>query len=449
MTRRFLAIATMLLMAGLTALPAPLLAQAVPDPDAPLRIEISDGVAEPMPIALPPFFADDAPAQEMAEQIARVIAEDLTGSGLFRTMDRADFLQRLESFESPVSFPDWKAIEAEALVTGAVSLSGDQLRVQFRLFDIFAGKPLGDGMQFDAAAEGWRRVAHKLADQIYHRITGEAPYFDSRIVFVGETGPAKARRKRIGIADYDGAGVSWLTDSAALVFSPRFSADGETVMFTSFAPGRPQILATPVAQIAPRPLTGAQGEGMSFGPRPDPTGRWIAFSRESGGNTDIWQMDRNGDTARRLTQGPAIDSAPAWAPDGRRIVFESDRSGENQLYVMGADGSDPTRISFEQGQHFAPAWSPRGDLIAFTRIGAEGMPGGIGVMRPDGSGARLITDDPRDSGASFAPNGRVVMFTRHSKEGPRLYSVDISGQNMRAVGLEMAASDPAWGPLLP
>ena len=421
-------------------LPAPLLAQ-----DEPLRIEITDGVTEPMPIAL---RFEGAPG-DLVARIAGVVAEDLAGTGLFTIADAADAPPT--GFDSAVDYVGWKAAgSAEALVTGAVELGGDTITLRFRLFDIFAGQPLGDGMQFDAPREGWRRAAHKVADQIYSRITGEAPYFDSRIAFIGESGPATARMKRVGVMDYDGAGVKWLTAGSDLALSPRFSPDGRTVLYTSFASGTPQIMALDIQTVTARALTSDPRE-MSFAPRFSPDGRWIAFSRESGGNTDIWIMQvGNPRFAKALTRGPSIDTAPSWSPDGQQIVFESDRSGSSQLYVMRADGSEPTRISFGAGGGYGePAWSPRGDRIAFTRQTPEGS--AIGIMRPDGSDERLLTEGGRDAGPSWAPNGRVLIFTRMGGEDDlaQLHSVDITGRNMRPVALNDAASDPAWGPLLP
>ena len=182
-----------------------------------------------------------------------------------------------------------------------------------------------------------------------------------------------------------------------------------------------------------------------------PDGRWIIFSREQGGNTDIWQMDPSSGAARPLIEGPFIDTAPSYSPDGTQIVFESDRSGSPQLYVVSADGTgEPLRISFGQGRYGAPAWSPIGDLIAFTR--QDGDRFHIGVFRPDGSEEKTLTESFLDEGPTWAPNGRVVMFTRQTPGGDgvaRLHSVDVTGRNMRPVTIEGAASDPDWGPLLP
>ncbi|PAU97821.1 Tol-Pal system beta propeller repeat protein TolB [Paracoccus salipaludis] len=446
-----LVLAAALVLAGPAAAQdaaAPLALPATGD-EGPLRIEITGGQVEPMPIAIAPFF-DEGGAAEMAARIQEVVTADLTGTDLFREIPASAHVARPSGFDDPVAYPDWRAVNAEALILGSVALRDGQVTARFRLFDVFSGQPLGDGMQFDAPEAGWRRVAHKLADQVYARITGEGPYFDSRVTFVSETGPKDARLKRIGIMDYDGANPLWVTDDSALVVSPRFSPDGSQLLYTSFGNGMPQVMLMDVATVQSRPLKQEAGT-MSFAPRFSPDGRWIVYSREKGGNTDIWQMDVATGAERPLTETAAIETSPFFSPDGRQIVFESDQSGTQQIYVMPADGSaEPARISFGEGSYGTPAWSPTGDLIAFTKRNGDKFH--IGVMRPDGTEEKLLTESFLDEGPSWAPNGRVVMFTRQTPGGdgtPRLHSVDVTGRNMRPLSIEGAASDPDWGPLLP
>ena len=446
-----LVLAAALVLAGPAAAQdaaAPLALPAAGD-EGPLRIEITGGQVEPMPIAIAPFF-DEGGAAEMAARIQEVVTADLTGTDLFREIPASAHVARPSGFDDPVAYPDWRAVNAEALILGSVALRDGQVTARFRLFDVFSGQPLGDGMQFDAPEAGWRRVAHKLADQVYARITGEGPYFDSRVTFVSETGPKDARLKRIGIMDYDGANPLWVTDDSALVVSPRFSPDGSQLLYTSFGNGMPQVMLMDVATVQSRPLKQEAGT-MSFAPRFSPDGRWIVYSREKGGNTDIWQMDVATGAERPLVETAAIETSPGFSPDGRQVVFESDQSGSQQIYVMPADGSgEPTRISFGEGSYGTPAWSPKGDLIAFTNQNGDKFH--IGVMRPDGTEEKMLTESFLDEGPSWAPNGRVVMFTRQTPGGdgtPRLHSVDVTGRNMRPLDIEGAASDPDWGPLLP
>ncbi|MCL4105133.1 UNVERIFIED_CONTAM: hypothetical protein GTU68_018840 [Idotea baltica] len=406
--------------------------------NGPLRIEITEGVIEPLPIAIPDFVAENAGGAQFAQQIARVVAADLVGTGLFR----------VSSFGAAVQYADWKAINAQALVTGAVSVDGSgRLTVKFRLFDVFSNAELGDGLVFSGTTGGWRRIAHKVADAVYSRITGEGGYFDSRVVFVSESGPKDNRRKRIAIMDYDGANVQFLTDSNSIVLAPRFSPTGDRVLYTSYESGFPRIYVLDVATVGRRVLQDQAGT-MSFAPRFGPNGQTVVFSLTQGGNTDIYKMGVDGSRLQRLTSSPSIETAPSFSPDGSRIVFESDRSGTQQLYVMSANGGDARRISSGAGRYGTPVWSPRGDLIAFTKQNKGRFH--IGVMRVDGREERLLTASFLDEGPTWSPNGRVIMFMRETQGAngaSALYSVDISGRNLKRVRTEGGASDPAWSPL--
>ncbi len=430
------------LFVGLTLISAPVYAQ-----DGPLRLEIDEGIIEPLPFAVPSFVPDNAAAGQYAQDISRVISSDLTGTGLFREISSDAFISRVSSFDAPVQFADWKAINAQALVTGAVNVSGNRLTVRFRVWDVFSGAELGNGLRFAGTTEGWRRMAHKVADQVYSRITGEGAYFDSRVAFVSESGPKDQRLKRLAIMDYDGANVQYLTDSAAIVLAPRFSPTGDRLLYTSYETGRPQIYVLDIARVRRQELKTQEGT-MSFSPRFSPDGRSIVYSLSQGGNTDLWRMDLASGQSVRLTNTPAIETAPSYSPDGSRIVFESDRSGTPQLYIMPANGGEATRISFGQGRYGTPVWSPRGDLIAFTKQNKGRFH--IGVMRVDGSEERLLTASFLDEGPTWSPNGRVIMFTRETQGASgrsTLYSVDISGRNLKPVRTPDGGSDPSWGPL--
>ncbi len=415
--------------------------------NGPLRIEITDGVIEPLPFAVPNFQPENAAAAELSQNIANVVAADLVGTGLFRQIGSDAFISQVSNFSAPIQYADWKAINAQALITGAVNVSGDgRMTVKFRVYDVFSNAELGDGLQFAGTTNGWRRMAHKVADAVYSRITGEGPYFDSRVVFVSETGPKNDRKKRLAIMDYDGQNTQFLTDSSAIVLAPRFSPTGDRVIYTSYASGFPRINVLDVASVGIRQLD-MPGE-MTFAPRFSQDGQSVVFSLSNGGNTDLYRMSFNGAAPTRLTSAPSIETAPSFSPDGQRIVFESDRSGSPQLYIMSANGGEAQRISFGEGRYGTPVWSPRGDLIAFTKQNKGRFH--IGVMRTDGSEERLLTASFLDEGPSWSPNGRVIMFTRETQGAngaPALYSVDISGRNLKQVRTPNAASDPSWGPL--
>jgi len=414
---------------------------------APLRIEIKNGVIEPLPFAAPQFVAENSAANDLAVDLVNVISQDLVGTGLFRQIPQSAFISTVTSFSSPVEYADWKAINAQALLTGAVSAEGDTVTVKFRVYDVFANQELGTGLKFAGSREGWRRIAHKVADVVYSRITGESGYFDSRVVFVAESGSKGQRRKRLAIMDYDGANVKYLTGSDNIVLAPRFSPTGDRVLYTSYETGFPRIYVMDVGSAERRVLQNAEGT-MSFAPRFSPDGNTIVYALEQGGNTDNHLMDLASGQSRRLTSDASIETAPSFSPDGSQIVFESDRSGSQQLYIMPASGGGAKRISFGEGRYGTPVWSPRGDMIAFTKQSKGRFH--IGVMRTDGSEERLLTASFLDEGPTWSPNGRVIMFTRETQGATgaaNLYSVDISGRNLKPVPTASGGSDPAWSPL--
>jgi TolB protein len=414
---------------------------------APLRIEITEGVIEPMPFAAPTFVPDSSAAGDLAARITQVVIDDLVGTGLFREVPRSAHIARVTSLDAPVAFADWKAINAQALITGAVGVGGDRAQVRFRLWDVFAQAPLGEGLQFDGSTASWRRLGHKVADQVYSRLTGEGGYFDSRVAFVAASGPKEARRKQIAIMDYDGANAVTLTDGSALVLTPRIAPDARRVLFTSYASGVPGVMLLEAGGRQRTVISDASG--MTFAPRFSLDGERVIYSRSVGTGSDIFVSDIGGGGQLQLTRGSSINTAPSFSPDGNRVVFESDRGGTQQLYVMSAAGGEASRISFGDGRYATPVWSPRGDMIAFTKIAGGRFH--IGVMRQDGSGEKLLTGSYIDEGPTWAPNGRVLMFFRESpgaSGGPQIYSVDITGRNLRRVPTGGFASDPSWSGLL-
>ena len=418
--------------------------------DGPLRIKITQGVIEPLKFAIPEFEAENVEAKEIATKISRIVAADLASSGLFREIPSNRFIAQRKTFEEPVRFPDWRAVNAQALVTAAVNTSrSGKLTVKFRIFDIFSGVQLGQGMQLSGRTQAIRRMAHKVADQVYERIIGEGPYFDSRIVFVSESGPKDKRLKRLAIMDFDGENMQFLTGNDNIVLAPRISSDGKQVLYTSWETGFPQIYLLSL-ETGRRKRVNTPGNGVAFSPRFSPNNERIVFSYERDGNIDIYLMELNSLRSARLTSSPFIDTAPSFSPDGRKIVFESDRSGAQQLYILPVTGGAPKRISFGNGRYGTPVWSPRGDLIAFTKQSNGRF--GIGVMRIDGTKERLLSASFLDEGPTWSPNGRVIMFARETRGpsgAPSIYSVDITGRNLRPLNLRAPASDPSWGPVLP
>lgn len=418
---------------------------------AQLKIDITRGNLEPVPVAVSGLTSADGSLSSMGADISRVVAADLERSGLFRPIDPSAFIEQIASGDAIPRYADWRQINAQGLVTGTITgAGGDKIKVSFRLWDTNIEQQIA-GKEFNTFGRNWRRVAHLVADEIYKRLTGEEGYFDTRIVYISETGPARGRIKRLAIMDQDGENHKFLTDGSALVLTPRFSPNTQEILYMSYKGKMPRVYLRDLQ--TGREESMGQFQGMSFAPRFNHDGSRMLMSIANGGNTEIYEMDLRSRAMRRLTNSPGIDTSPSYSPDGRQITFESDRGGSQQLYVMNADGSNPQRISFGNGRYGTPIWSPRSDLIAFTK-----MYGGmfyIGVMRPDGSGERLLTESWLDEGPTWSPNGRVIMFTRGSPgSGPaagrsRLYSVDITGRNLREVMTPTDASDPAWSPLLP
>ncbi len=414
---------------------------------AQLTVTIDRGTVKPLPVAVSPFFGADEALAEDGRRIASVVGADLERSGLFRLIDPAAYIQAPAGLarEGP-RFADWRTINAEALIMGEVRAAGDDdLTVDFRLFDVAAGNELR-GLRFTVPRRDWRRVAHKIADEIYTRITGESGYFDTRIVYVAESGSATRRVKRLAIMDQDGADHRFLTRGDALVLTPRFAPDGRTVAYLTYAYGPPRVALLDVDGGEERVL--GDFAGMTFSPRFSPDGRYLAFTLADGGNSDLYLFDRRTEERRRLTRGGAIDTSPDFDPSGERLVFNSDRGGSPQLYVMPLGGGGAAeRISFGDGRYGSPAWSPRDDLIAFVNQKQGDFH--IGVMRPDGGDARLLTRSYMDDGPRFAPNGRVLVFARTDprRGRTRLFSIDTIGYNLRELATPLDASDPDWSPL--
>lgn len=418
---------------------------------AELQIDVNGAMRDPLPLAFPEMIHEGFWVGQYAGKIRSVVIADLERSGLFRIIPENSYIQELTSVDEQPNFVDWKAINAHALVQSAVKeVNPNTLRVEFRLWDVYAENQL-KGQSFTTTKDNWRRVAHVIADAIYERLTGEKGYFDTRIVYVSETGPATKRVKRLAIMDQDGENHKFLTSGAAMALTPRFSPNLQKVTYMSYAGSMPKVYILDI-ETGRQELLGSF-PGMTFAPRFSLDSSKVLLSYANNGRTNIYEMDLKRRTSKQLTSGPAIDTSPSYSPDGSQIVFNSDRGGNQQLYVMNADGSDVHRISFGTGRYATPVWSPRGDYIAFTKM-ANGQ-FYIGVMYPDGSGERLLASGYLVEGPTWSPNGRVLMYFRQDKGNSRsnapvkLYSIDLTGYNERMIVTPAEASDPAWSPLLP
>ncbi len=412
-----------------------------------VKLDVTQGNVQPLPIALPDFIGSGLPDPGLGRSVTQIIASNLQRSGLFAPIDQAAYIERISNFDTAPRFPDWRQINAQALVTGRLARQQDgRLWAQFHLWDVFAGQRL-DGQQYFTPPDNWRRIAHIISDAIYERLTGEKGYFDSRIVFIDESGPKDRRVKRLALMDQDGANVRYLTRGDDLVLTPRFSPSTQDITYMSYSQGLPRVFLLNI-ETGQREIVG-NFPGMTFAPRFSPDGQRVVMSLQQAGNSNLFVMDLRSKATTRLTDTAAIDTSPSYAPDGARICFESDRGGRQQIYVMGANGGAPQRISFGDGTYSTPVWSPRGDYIAFTKQYQGRF--AIGIMKPDGSGERILTEGFHNEGPTFSPNGRVIMFFRDpgSNSGPQLYTVDVTGRNEQRIPTPSYASDPAWSPLLP
>lgn len=410
---------------------------------AELKFDLRPGAFKPMPIAI----ADLIGQGDEGQRVSAIITNNLKRSGYFQPIDRETFVEKVSNPDSLPDFGSWRALGAQALVTGRVSRDGSgRMRVEFRLWDVAAGQQAA-GQQFFTDPNNWRRVAHLVSDAIWEKIIGEKGHFDTRVVFVDESGPKERRRKRLALMDQDGGNVRYLTSGNELVVTPRFSPTTQDIAYMAFAQNGD-------ARVYVHALEGNQREavgnfqGMTFSPRFAPDGTHLLMSLQQGGNSNIFAMDLRSRATTRLTDTGALDTSPSYSPDGKQIIFESDRGGAQQIYVMPASGGAAQRISFGDGRYATPVWSPRGDLIAFTKT--KGGSFAIGVMRPDGSGERILTEGFHNEGPTWSPNGRFIMFFRDpgGQSGAKIYMVDITGRVEAPVPTPNFASDPSWGPLL-
>ncbi len=424
-----------------------------------IEVDITRGNLDPLPIAVSPLSIDENSRQNfekiikkknIGDEISKIIEVNLKTSGLFNPLNKDAFLQAPDIANLKPRFEDWNLIKAQALITGKVSYIDEKLRVEFRLWDVLAGKEMV-ALAFTTVPTNWRRVGHIITDKVYQRLTGEKGYFDTRIIYVAEEGPKTKRIKKLAIMDQDGANNKFLTLGNELVLTPRFNPTSQMVTYLSYFRNLPRVYLLDI-ETGMQEVVG-DFPGMTFAPRFSPNGKKIIMSFAKDGNSEIYTMDLENRIVEKITNHPSIDTSPSFSPDGKFICFNSDRSGYQQIYVMKSDGSNVKRISFGKGLYGTPVWSPRGDLIAFTKLHKGKFY--IGVMRTDGSGERLLTENFYQEAPSWSPNGRVLIFYRETKTddkgkgfSAKLWSIDLTGYNERMVKTPTDASDPSWSSLL-
>ena len=424
-----------------------------------IEVDITRGNLNPLPVAVSPLFIDSTSENKISKElgnlnigleISTIIENNLKKTGLFNPLNQDAFIQKPDIAHLKPRFEDWQLIKAQALITGKVEMLENNLRVEFRLWDILAGREML-ALAFTTVPNNYRRVGHIITDKVYQRLTGEQGYFDTRIIYVAEEGPKTQRIKKLAIMDQDGANTKYLTLGNELVLTPRFNPTNQMVTYLSYFRNLPRVYLLDI-ETGVQEVVGTF-PGMTFAPRFSPEGKKIIMSFAKDGNSDIYTMNLESREVEQITDHPSIDTSPSYSPNGKLITFNSDRSGYQQIYVMRSDGSNVKRISFGTGIYGTPVWSPRGDLIAFTKLHKGKFY--IGVMRIDGKGERLLTENYYQEAPSWSPNGRVLIFYRETKSGDQgegfsatLWSIDLTGYNERKVETLTDASDPSWSSLL-
>jgi len=405
-------------------------------------------------LAITTFATDrDVPTQTnsgsttaLGRALSQVIADNLRNNGLFKPSGPVGLPQPSYGQVAAPDYPVWSLRSTEMLVQGFVRARPDgRLVIGCYLYDVALKLQL-DKAGWEVPPQDWRRAAHKCSDMVYSRLSGESPFFDSRIAYIAETGPKDHRMKRLAVMDSDGANHRYLTSGQSIALTPRYSPDYKSILYLSYLNGYPSVYVYDLETNRQRLVT--RSTNPIFAPRWSPDGRWILYSMAIAGNTDIYKVSVSGGQSQRLTNAPGIDIGGSFSPDGQQIVFESDRSGSQQIYLMNSDGSGQRRISFFGGRSATPEWSPRGDQIAFTH-----MAGGfrIAVMQPNGRGLRYLTNSWQDEAPTWAPNGRIIQFFRTERNSGKasIWQVDLTGRNERRLPTPVGASDPAWGPIRP
>jgi len=418
-----------------------------------LEVTLTQGTIKPTPIAVTDFYSNDNKEQKIGKNISIVISDNLERSGLFIPIDKKAFIQNEESLSKQPRFEDWKIIKAQHLISGKIDKKNNIISVEFRLYDVFSQKQLL-GKKYETSEKNWRRVSHIISDAIFKRITGEGGYFDTRIVYVAETGPKENKQKRLAIMDQDQANHRFLTDGSYLVLTPRFSPSTQKITYMSYVnKNNPRVYIYDI-ETGQQEIVG-EFPGMTFAPRFSPDGKKIimSYADPTIGNSEIYILDLATRVSKRITHSSAIDVSASFSPDGKKIVFNSDRSGRRHLYILKINGKNLKRISRQGGSYYTPVWSPRGDMIAFTK--QEGGQFYIGVMEIDGSNERMIAKSFHVEGPTWAPNGRYLLYfkeERTAEDGSggesNLYSIDLTGYNERRIITPLGGSDPAWSPLM-
>jgi len=411
-----------------------------------LHVDITEGSASRLPVAVAEMtsgtFPGVAEGHDAGLALSGVIRADLSGTDLYRLVTAETII----GADEHIILAPFRKAGAQNLVIGQVQGMRDGLLDYVcSFYDVYSER-LEFSRRIRVMPGQWRRAAHKCADMVFTRTTGDPGHFDTHILYVAETGPKVGRGRSLAVMDYDGVDPTPVAQSEELFAMPRFSPDGRQAIYMSHVGSRSRLMLRDLGSGQSRLLS--LPPGVPVAPRFSPDGRSLAFSLGQGGETDIYRLDIATGAILRLTDSAGVDTSPCWSPDGSRIVFESTRSGRQQIYMMAADGSDQRRISFGEGASASPAWSPRGGYIAFTHIGADGLR--IGVMKEDGSRSRLVSNGPLDDSPSWAPSGRALSFERgHPGDGPsEIWMINREGTGARRIA-SVDGVAPDWSGVRP
>ncbi len=425
-----------------------------------LKVNVNKARFAPTPIAVTPTFTESHDPENLAYKMTQVIESDLDRCGLFKPIDQKSFIQEASSLRRAPRFEDWKLIKAKLLTVSFLTRVDDKLNLTLKLFDVLTGVEMGV-YSFEDSPSNWRKIAHKIADQVYQRTTGELGYFSTKIVYVAETGSARNPLQKLSIIDQDGANLRNLTDGSRSISSPVFSPTAQMIAYAAYHKNEQakiylMNLETGLSQLF---VDQSKGGGIAFAQRFSADGSKLIFSIAKGGTTSLYtkniKMGSTGGDIVRLTRNiGAIDTHPCYSPDGEKVVFESDMSGRRrQLYTMNADGSDIKKISRDAGALYGePVWSPRGDWIACLKIHKGVFY--ICIMKPDGSSERLIDKGYQLQDPTWSPNGRVLLYKKQGKFDSRgnivkrIHSIDLTGHNSREIKTNTNAEMPAWSPVI-
>jgi len=407
---------------------------------AQLSIEITGAGAQRIPIAIVPFPGQEALGSSDGQSLTGVVRADLERSGQFRGLEVPP-LTPAPTEASVVSYPEWKARLADAVVLGSVAARADgRFEVRFRLFDVVKQVPLG-GIAYTMAREQIRATAHRIADFVYEKLTGEKGVFSTRIAYVVKRGS----RYELQIADADGANAQTALASFEPIISPVWSPRGRRLAYVSFEAKKPVVYVHTIAdgkrQVA------ANFKGSNSAPAWSPDGRKLAVSLSREGGSQLFLMNPDGSGLKRLTSSSAIDTEPRFSPDGQWIYFTSDRGGSPQIYRMPSAGGDPQRVTFEGNYNVTPRISPDGKTLAY--IARHQGKFQVALLDLSNRQVTILTDSDRDESPSFSPNGRMILLATVINGRGVLSAVSVDGRvKQRLTATSGDVREPAWGPFV-